>query len=313
MKYDVVIIGGGIAGLQAAIQMGRYNRPTLLIDAGGGRSSLCRCYHNILGWPDGVSGQQLRALGRRQAESLGVTFLKGTVVEVAKENGDYLAKLLDGQQRQAKTVLFSTGVVDHIPKIPNLQECLGLSIFVCPDCDGYETIGRKTVVFGAGATGAGMAITLKFWTEQITYVDHSSEPLAKELLDRLRQEQLEVIIGQVVDIQLTADGNLGGYRLQDGRQYQAERAFLAFSKAAANSDLASKLGCERLENGHVLADPRTRMTSVRNVWVAGDVSVHSEQTVIAMGDGCQAAIWIHKTLLKEERKEKLEAHSGILK
>ncbi len=90
MSYDCIIIGGGIAGLQGAIQLGRYEHKVLVIDSNYGRSTLCKTYHNILGWPDGVSGPELRRIGRQQAESTGVEFLEDEAVSVRKENGLFL-------------------------------------------------------------------------------------------------------------------------------------------------------------------------------------------------------------------------------
>src|SRR6476619_5086246 len=97
MNFDCIIIGGGIAGLQASIQLGRYMHKVLVIDSGDGRSTLCRSYHNILGYPDGVSGQQLRELGRRQAEQLGVEWLNGKVKSIDKENNGFQVKVTSGE------------------------------------------------------------------------------------------------------------------------------------------------------------------------------------------------------------------------
>src|SRR5690625_4963126 len=109
MTYDSIIVGGGIAGLQAAIQLGRYNHRVLVIDKGEGRSTLCRNYHNLLGWPEGISGQELRHLGRVHASRLGVEFLEGEVLEARKEEGVFYIKT-DGAERTwtAKTLMFAT-------------------------------------------------------------------------------------------------------------------------------------------------------------------------------------------------------------
>ena len=100
MNFDCIIIGGGIAGLQASIQLGRYMHKVLVIDSGDGRSTLCRSYHNILGYPDGVSGQQLREIGRRQAEKLGIHFLNGKVESIAKENKSFQVSVKTGRLLQ---------------------------------------------------------------------------------------------------------------------------------------------------------------------------------------------------------------------
>jgi thioredoxin reductase len=167
-----MIIGGGIAGLQAAIQLGRYQYKVIVIDSNDGRSNLCRCYHNILGWPDGVSGETLRGLGRQHAEGYGVLFIKDRVTGVSEEDGNFQAFTEQSRSFSARRLLFATGVRDHIPMLPELIPCLGISIFVCPDCDGYEVRDKPAVVIGSGDVGANMALALTHWSQDITYINH---------------------------------------------------------------------------------------------------------------------------------------------
>ncbi|KHE67323.1 NAD(P)/FAD-dependent oxidoreductase, partial [Halobacillus sp. BBL2006] len=157
MIYDCIIIGGGIAGLQASIQLGRYNRNVLTIDAGEGRSTLCRKYNNILGFPGGVSGEELRDAGVKQSKGFGVEFLYDEVTDVHKEIEGFTITTKTGKTFNTKTVLLATGVKDNLPTIPGLKECLGLSVYICPDCDGYEITDRKTIVIGSGDAGAAMS------------------------------------------------------------------------------------------------------------------------------------------------------------
>lgn len=300
--YDCVIVGGGIAGMQAAIQMGRYGHRALVVDKGDGRSVLCRSYHNVLGWPDGISGSELRALGRRHAEGLGVRFAKDEIVS-ADRSGDIF--LLKGTQSayECKTVLLATGIVDRFPDVPGLVRCLGKSVYVCPDCDGHEVRNRKTIVIGSGDPGAGMAITLKYWTADIIFVNHEKKTIQPELVKQLKELDIPVISEPVSEVLETDDGLFQGVRLIYSGEVWADRGFIAFGGNEVRSVLAEQLGAERLENGHIMTDARTKMTSVPNVWAAGDVAVHSEQVTIAMGEGSQAAIWMHKTLMRLKEKE----------
>lgn len=140
--YDCVIIGGGIAGIQASIQLGRYKRNVLVLDKGKGRSTLCRKYRNILGWPDGVSGEELRKIGKQQGKMLGVLYQTEEVVAI--ERTDHFQLLTrSGQSYEAKRLLFATGVTDPNP-FPQLESCLGSTVYICPDCDGYEVQGKKS-------------------------------------------------------------------------------------------------------------------------------------------------------------------------
>lgn len=296
---DCIIIGAGLAGLSAAIQLGRYERDILVIDSGQGRSSLCQSYHNIIGWPKGVSGPELRAIGRKQAESTGVQFIEDEVIDVNKlDQGGFEVICKKGLDTfQAHTLLFATGLSDRFPPLPGLIPCLGLTMYVCPDCDGYEIRNRKTIILGSGNAGAHMAMILRNRTDDLTFINHEDEQVDEERMEKLLAAGIQYIAKPAAEVVVSKPGKIRGVYLEDGTVVAAERGFLAFGGNKVHSDLPAKLGVERLENRHILTDPRSRMTSVKNVWSAGDVNAHSEQAIIAMGEGNQCAIWINKALI----------------
>lgn len=296
---DCVIIGGGIAGLQAAIQLGRYKHDVLVIDSNQGRSTICRCYHNILGWPDGVSGQEIRKLGKLHAEKYGVQFLHDVVTTLKKESDHFYLETEQHATFEAKTIFLATGLVDHFPKLENLVTCLGTDIYVCPDCDGYEVSGKKTVVLGAGNTGADMAVTLAYWSNDIIYINHNQSAIDITKLDELEKHRIKIIHEQIEKIILDEKQHFAGVLLKNGEVVEAERGFIGFGGNKINYELAEAVGIELTENKHVLLNPRTKETNIKGVWAGGDLAAHSEQVTIAMGDGSQAAIWIHKRLLEQ--------------
>lgn len=297
--YDCVIVGGGVAGLQAAIQLGRYRHDVLVIDANRGRSTLCRGYRNLLGWPAGVSGLHLRTLGRSQAAAYGVAFQTDLVRRVDRlPGGTFDIETEMDRHYEASTMLFATGVIDHIPPIPGLPAALGLSVFICPDCDGYECSRKKTVVLGSGDAGAEMALTLRHWTEDITYINHLNQPVDVTLLAKLSDCGIPCLDAEILHVMLNLADRIDAVVLADGRTIETACAFLAFGGNQVESGLLAQMGA-CLADRHVAIHPRTRMTSIPNVWAAGDVALHSEQVSIAMGDGAQAAIFIHKALLGE--------------
>ncbi|NHN33913.1 NAD(P)/FAD-dependent oxidoreductase [Paenibacillus agricola] len=300
--YDCVIVGGGIAGLQAAIQLGRYKHRILVIDKGEGRSTLCRSYHNILGWPEGVSGEELRRLGSLQGERLGVQFMQAEVTGLKRRDSSFILER-EGRQPfiEASTVLLATGLSDRFPDLPGLRSCLGLTVYVCPDCDGYEVDGRKTIVMGSGNVGASMALALLYWTKDVVYINHEWEREATDSRQLLELQahgirQIDASLSEVL-VNSATDGEFQGVRLADGRVVAGERGFIAFGRNHVHSELARQIGIQCLDNKHIITDPRSKMTNVPRVWAAGDVGVHAEQLTIAMGEGSQAAIWIHKELL----------------
>ncbi|WP_409301060.1 NAD(P)/FAD-dependent oxidoreductase [Peribacillus sp. SCS-155] len=301
MTYkDCIIIGGGIAGLQAAIQLGRYNHDILVIDSNHGRSTICKGYHNILGWPDGVSGDELRKLGRQHAEKYGVEFSLDKVIHLAKSDGGFKLATEQNKEYTAKTVFLATGLVDHLPNIENLYPCLGKNIYVCPDCDGYEITGHKTAVLGGGKTGVNISLILTYWSKDITFINHTKAKLEDQQLAALRKHDIQVIDQPIEKVLLNENEELTGFLLQNGETVEATRGFTGFSGNKINTELAEQVGIELNDTNHVIVNPRTKETNVEGIWSGGDMIAHSEQVTISMGDGSQAAIWIHKRLLGEQ-------------
>ncbi|WP_243292464.1 NAD(P)/FAD-dependent oxidoreductase [Bacillus sp. FJAT-47783] len=300
MTFDCIIIGGGIAGLQAAIQLGRYCHNIVVIDTGFGRSTLCRMYHNILGWPNGIDGQALRQLGREHAEKYGVTFHTDRVVNLYKEGHGFTVQTERNYTYFCKTVLFATGVMDRIPSFLHNQfkPFLGKSIYVCPDCDGYEVRGQKTIVIGSGDSGANMALTLTYWTDNLLFVNHEKKEVNASLQKSLHQHNIPIISKGVQKIISSPSTAFRGVLLEDETSIEGSKGFIAFGGNHVSSQLAVSLGVHVQKNNHIIVDERTKETNIRNVWAAGDVVAHSEQVTIAMGEGSQSAIWIHKRLME---------------
>lgn len=310
MKWDVLIVGGGIAGLQAAIQLGRGMHRVLVIDSGSGRSTLCRGYHNVLGWPDGVSGEELRRLGREHAGKYGVRFVEEEAVGALKLDDGFRIECASGKAYEGALLLVATGVKDNYPQLKGLEACMGKSVYVCPDCDSYEVKGKRTLVLGSGETGVQMVSVLRRAAGALVYVNHGKEQVTEESAAELRKAGIETFAAPIREVLTEGDGQFRGVVLEDGTRVEGEKAFIAFGGNKVRTDLLHQLGVERMENKHAVADPRTKETAVKGVWIAGDIGVHSEQLVIAMGDGQQAAIWMHKALLAREKQEKSGEKTG---
>ncbi|OLO42781.1 pyridine nucleotide-disulfide oxidoreductase [Alkalihalophilus pseudofirmus] len=298
MSYDCIIIGGGIAGLQAAIQLGRYNHNIVIIDNGRGRSTLCKEYHNLLGWPDGVSGDYFREMGRKQALTYGVEIINDTANTISnEENGTFVVQLKNGPSLHGKKLLLATGMTERIPDLDGIYECLGKSIYICPDCDGYEVSKQKTIVIGSGNKGAHLSLILTYWTNDIIYVNYDLEDIDQELKVKLKNKHIPLYQESISEMHYEKEGYISGVTLLNGYKIEANRAFLAMKGTKVNSDIASHIGVERLENMHINVNPRTKETNVPNVWAVGDLINHSQLLSVAIGDGAQAAIWIHKSLV----------------
>ncbi|WP_340016763.1 NAD(P)/FAD-dependent oxidoreductase [Paenibacillus sp. FSL K6-1318] len=295
-EVDCIIVGGGLAGLQAAIQLGRYSaHQVLVIDAGEGRSTLCRTYHNILGFPDGVSGEELRARGRVQAERTGISFEKDRIVKAGRQGEKIQLFGTSGSEYRSKTVLLATGLSDRVPDIPGLTPTLGRTVYVCPDCDGYEIQDQRTVLLGSGEAGANMAMILIQRTNDLLYINHEQAPISAELHRSMKEAGVRYLEAAVQEVQQIEDGHITGVLTEDGQIFESERGFIAFGGNRVHYELAEQLGAVIADNKHVEADPRS-LQAATNVWIAGDLGLHAEQATVAMGEGSIAAIWIHKAL-----------------
>ncbi|WP_082234877.1 NAD(P)/FAD-dependent oxidoreductase [Halobacillus massiliensis] len=297
MTYDCIIIGGGIAGLQASILLGRYKRKVLVIDSNNGRSNRCREYNNILGFEKGVSGMFLREAGRKQAEVYGISFLEEKVTHVHKDKKEFIVHTQFGGSFAGRTLLLATGIKDNIPPFPGLEPCLGLSVYICPDCDGYEVKDKKTIVMGSGDKGANMALALLYWSSDITYINNNGQRISGKIKKKLKKAAIPVEKKRIRQI-IQEEGIFHGVLLTDGGLIEGEKAFAAFGGNTVHSELAKTLGAKTFKNNHLKTDPHTKMTSVNNLWAAGDITAHSELVTVAMGEGAQAAIHIHKSLFQ---------------
>ncbi|MBY0218816.1 NAD(P)/FAD-dependent oxidoreductase [Paenibacillus illinoisensis] len=305
-EYDCIIVGGGLAGLQAAIQLGRYSsHQVLVVDAGEGRSTLCRTYHNILGFPEGVSGEELRSKGRMQAEKTGVAFEKDRIVKAERDGEQIQLTGSSGSIYSARTVLLATGLSDRFPAIPGLRPTLGRSVYVCPDCDGYEIQDRSTILLGSGEAGANMAMILIERTNDLLYINHEQKPISAELHRSMKEAGVRYLEAAVQEVQQTEDGYITGVLTEDGQIYESERGFIAFGGNRVHFELAEQLGAVIADNKHVEADHRS-LQAAPNVWIAGDLGLHAEQATVAMGEGSIAAIWIHKELQKIKKENKVK-------
>lgn len=301
VEYDTVIVGGGIAGLQTAIQLARCLRRVVVIDMPGGRSAVAKTYRNILGFSDGVSGDFLRQVGKQQAQKYGAAFIEDEVTKLAQDsNGSFLIGTKSGHYPyKAKTLVIATGIRDPFPTIPGFADCVGRSIFLCPDCDGYETVGEETAIIGAGPQAVSMTEELLHYTNKLTVINHAKAAVEAEVLAGLKERGIGYREEEVHSLHHLA-GQLQEIWLASGERLAASRAFLAFPGAHALTGLLDDFAVHIHEKGHIRTNPRTKETDHENLWAVGDINEHSQQVSIAMGDGTQAAIWIQKRLREYE-------------
>jgi len=299
-RYDVAIVGGGPAGLSAALWLSRYLHKVVVVDSGDPRNWETRGINGFLGH-QGIRSPELRAIGRAEAEKYGAEFVDGEVETAESEEGDtFTIRLRNGSVICSNRILLAIGIKDVWPAIPGLDSCYGETAHVCPDCDGYETRDKNTVVIGAGRKAVGMALALTTWTKQIV-ICTNGEPadMNQELLNQLKSLNIPVIEAAIKFIS-SKEGIISSIDLAGGMCLDCERLYFAIGQFPGD-DLGSQLGCKRDQIGRLVIDDRNH-TSVKNVYAAGDIAPGPQMAIVAAASGAIASIAIHASLVPETRK-----------
>jgi thioredoxin reductase (NADPH) len=285
--YDCLIVGGGPAGLSAAIYMGRFLRSVAVLDEGGGRSSFGQVNDNYLGFPEGISVSELRERGRKQAERFGAHFEDCTVHSIARDGPNFVAHTSNGEF-QGRTVILCTGVCDIWPDIPDVLEYVGKSLFWCITCDGFRTLGKRMVIFGAKDDAAVTACQFLAYTKDITFITSPGRlDCTDENVRNLEEQGIRMMEGDVAEV-LGAPEEIEAVRLKDGRVVEADIMF-SYLGVLPNNRLALDLGVHCHRDGYIIVDEEG-YTSVRGVFAAGDLSrMHTHQVIAAAHEGAEAA------------------------
>ena len=292
---DCLIIGGGPAGLTAAIYLARFRLDIRVIDAGNSRASWIPCSHNHAGYPDGINGKELLRLMREQAQKYGAKVETGRVTRLEKEDdGLFAADWGSGPQR-SRSVLLATGIINRRPPMdPEIHDeamARGL-IRYCPICDGYEVTDKKVGVIGSGENGVGEAIFLRSYTCDVTLIapDRALDLTAEEC-ERLKAAGVTTVDGPaaaigVIENCITVDTAAGLMTF--------DSVYPALG-SDTHTQLGEMVGATLAEDGCFLCDTKMR-TSVAGLYAAGDVVHGLDQISHAMGEGGQAATTIRNDL-----------------
>ncbi|MDB4941150.1 MAG: hypothetical protein JWP97_684 [Labilithrix sp.] len=298
MGYDCVILGGGPAGLSAALVLGRCRRTVAVLDSGRPRNQGVASSHGFF-TQDGASPEELRRIGRAQLAPYDtVRLFDDEALEVASDGeAGFTVRVRNGAPVRARKVLLATGMRDRVPEIPGFRELWGKSVHVCPYCDGWELREKRLCAYAPAETGPDFALGLLTWTKDVMLVT-AGERVADEERARLLRHGIVIHEETIASLEGT-EGKLRALVLGSGRRIERDAVFVHFGSEQV-APFARQLGCTLGANGAVVCREGER-AGVPGVFVAGDASHDLQLIAVAVAEGVKAACAINTELRREDR------------
>jgi thioredoxin reductase/SAM-dependent methyltransferase len=310
--YDVVVVGGGTAGLSGALALARARRSVLVVDAGEPRNAPAAHVHNYLS-RDGTPPAELLAAGRDEVTRYGGRIVAGRVEAAVRHDDGFLVTLAGGRDVRARRLLVTTGLVDELPDVPGAAERWGRDVLHCPYCHGWEVRDRRIGVLASGPMGVHQAHLWRQWSPHVLLLLHGAAAPGTEEAERLAARGITVVDGPVAGLQVV-DDTLTGVRLASGEIVELDTIVVA-PRFTARGGVAESLGLKPVDveiEGHVVgsqiqADP-TGATAAPGVWVAGNVADVRAQVVAAAAAGLTAGAAINADLVADDTRTAVDAY-----
>jgi thioredoxin reductase (NADPH) len=309
--YDVVVVGGGAAGLSGAVALSRARRSVLVVDAGSPRNAPAVHVHNYLG-REGTPPGELLTAGRAELAGYGGEVVVDTVVAAEQVDGGFRVSLAGGRSVRARRLLVATGLVDELPAVPGLAPRWGRDVLHCPYCHGYEVRDRAIGVLATGPMAVHQTLLFRQLSDDVTLFLHTAPDLTADEREQLAALGVAVVEGEVAAVEV-ADDRLTGLRLRSGEVVPRDAVVVA-PRFVARAEVLSFLGVDAVEQemaGVVVgtavpADP-TGATAVPGVWVAGNVTDLGAQVVGSAAAGVKAGAMINADLVAEDARRAVAA------
>ena len=298
--YDVVVIGGGAAGLSGALVLARARRSVVVIDSGAPRFAPAASIHGLVS-QDGITPTEWLERSRSDVLRHGGRIVPG-VVEAVSGGTAFAVTLADYRTVFARRVLVATGLIDELPDVPGLWQRWGRDVLHCPYCHGWEARDQAIGVLASGPLSVYQASLLRQWSDDVTYFPHRETALSDDDAELLAARGVRVVDGEVAALEVT-DDRLAGVRLTDGTVVSRD-VLVVSPQMVARASFLSGLGVHPVDHpagiGQYLPSDATGRTEVPGIWVAGNVTDLTAQVSAATAAGAAAAAQINADLVDED-------------
>ena len=294
-QFDVIIIGGGPAGLNAAVVLGRCNRKVLLFDHGKQRNRYSNGMHNYL-TRDDISPKEFLQLSRKELKKYGVKTLNTEVKNAAKRGNHFEVKDVKNKIYKSRKLILATGLSDNIPDIKGINKFYGASVHHCPYCDGWESNNKAIGVYATTKSGIDVALLLTSWSHDITLYTNGENYLTKKNKEVLVAKNIKIII-EPIEALKGKGKQLSEVVLKSGTTSFCEALFFS-NGYSVQCHLVESLGCNTGKNNIAITN-NSQQTNVKGLYVAGDISKDVHFVIVAAAEGAKAAVYINKELTQE--------------
>jgi thioredoxin reductase len=296
--YDVIVIGGGPAGLNAAMLLGRSRRKVVVFDSGKHRNRWAKHMNGFL-TSDGMSPSDFIRKGREELKRYNVEILEKVIVTATYSKGEFVVNDAEGTVYKSKKLLLATGLTDYLPQIDGVEEYYGKSVHHCQYCDGWESQDKAIAVYGKDRNGVGQSLAMKTWSQDITLFTDGTNKLTKVDLDLLERNEVKLCTDKIARLE-GEDGMLQRIILANGQARQQQAMFFS-TGSKQHCDLGEQLGCEFTSKG-VIKTRRQQHSNIPGLFVAGDAARDMQLVIVAAAEGARAGVAINIELQNEERK-----------
>ncbi|GGG11618.1 NAD(P)/FAD-dependent oxidoreductase [Pontibacter amylolyticus] len=296
--YDVIIIGGGPAGLNAAMILGRSRRKVLLFDSGEPRNRWSRSMNGFLS-SDGVNPGDFIRKGREELKKYSIQVIDHPVTDATYSKGTYVVESSEGHVYHSRKLLLATGLKDTLPEVEGIEELYGKSVHHCPYCDGWESRDKAIAVYGKDRSGIGQALAMKNWSDDVTLYTDGTRKLNNKDMELLDLNGVKVCTDAIARVQ-GEDGMLQHIILRNGELRPQEALFFS-GETKQQSDIGRQLGCEFTGKG-VIKTRRLQQANIPGLYVAGDAARDMQLVIVAAAEGAKAGVAINMELQQEDRE-----------